>query len=341
VRVRRAASVALTVLVGMSAMLTSAAPSFGSAPPADPDPTQAGMGAFAVQPSGPNGPSGRDFFIYTLKSGQVFGDTVGISNLTDKPATFVIYATDARNTNDGGFALLREEENPTDVGSWVELGATQYTLDPGMRADIPFKITVPSDATPGDHVGAIVAQQVPDDPTEVPKGIGVDVRLRIGARIYLRVDGPVTPSLSIKHFAVDYDTPASPFSSSKAVITYVVTNTGNVRLTPTAQLKLSGLFGWGAKQVEDRQLPELLPGSSLEIAETVLAVKPLGRLTADLTLQAPSDNLTVKSSVQMWTIPSLGVAFFVVLVTAAVTALVLWRRRRKRRSPAAAGSAPA
>jgi hypothetical protein len=161
--------------------------------------------------------------------------------------------------------------------------------------------------------------------------------LRIGARIYLRVDGPVTPSLSVTSFSIDYDTPASPFSGSKAHITYVVTNTGNIRLAPTAQLKLSGLFGLGEKRAEDRQLPELLPGSSLEIDETVLDVKPLGRLTADLTLDAPSEGLSVKRSVQIWTVPSLGVAALVLFLIAVMTLIVL--RRRARRRPATAATA--
>ena len=243
---RRTAPTSLLMAIVLM-LLTSigiAAPAAGSPPPTDPTTQNADdTGSFAVQPSGPNGPGGRDYFVYTLKTGEVFGDVVGISNLSSETKSYAIYATDALNTSDGGFTLLKEGEKPKDVGNWVEIGATQYTLDPGQRADIPFKITVPADATPGDHVGAIVAQEIPDTVDPIDSGIGVDLRVRIGARIYLRVDGPVTPSLSVGSFTIDYDTPASPFAEAPAKITYVVTNTGNVRLAPTAKLKISGLFG--------------------------------------------------------------------------------------------------
>jgi hypothetical protein len=257
-----------------------------------------------VQPSSQDGPGGRDYFVYTLRPGQVFGDIVGISNLSDETLTFAVYPTDAYNTPDAGFALLREEERPVDVGTWVELGATQYTLDPGERVDIPFSLTVPADATPGDHAGAIVAQVVPEAGADQPdQGIGFDVRLRIGARIYVRVDGPLSPSLTIERFGVEYVTPLNPLGTNSVRVTYVVANTGNTRLQPTASLEIAGLFGLGSTQAPLREIPELLPGSSLEIAEIIRDVRPLGRLTATLRLQAPLDGVDVERSVSTWTIP--------------------------------------
>lgn len=284
-------------------------------------------GGFAVQPSGEGGPGGRDFFIYTFKVGQVYGDTVAISNLGTEEATFAVYATDAQNTSDGSFSLLREEEEPVDVGSWIELGATQYTLEPGTRVDIPFSISVPADASPGDHVGAIVAQKVqdPDD----PDGIGLDVRVRIGARVYVRVDGPTNPSLAVDSFTVTYDTPATPFGGRDARVEYVITNTGDVRLSPIASLSLAGMFGLGEQSLPDRQIPELLPGGSIEVAETVQDVKPYVRLNADLTVKAESESVVVNSSLSQWVIPWTAVALLVLIVLGIVVQRVWVRRKRK------------
>ena len=314
---------ALTTLVLVAGMST---PTLGApAPPEGTEPA-ADDGSFAVQPSGPSGPGGRDYFIYTLGAGEVFGDVVAVSNVGTETATFVIYATDAINTSDGSFTLLREEEKPTDVGSWLELGATQYTVKPGERVDIPFSITVPADATPGDHAGAIAAQKV-NDPTLPDDGVSLEVRLRVGARIYVRVDGLLSPSIAVENLHVDYDVPVNPFGSRRAIINYVLTNTGNVRLAPTAKLGLSGIFGLGEHQLPDRQIPELLPGSSIEITETVLDVKPYVRLTATLNISAPDDGVDVNATVREWAV-SLGLligmaALFVILVVG-----IVWRRRR-------------
>jgi hypothetical protein len=297
-----------------------------SGAPTDTAPTSAEAGSFAVQPSGPNGPGGRDYFIYTLKTGSVFGDTVGISNLGTETATFAVYATDARTTTDGSFSLLREEEKAKDVGTWVTLGASQYTVDPGKRVDIKFKVTIPTDATPGDHIGAIVAQRIAD-PNNPNSGIGLDVRVRIGARLYVRVDGPLNPSVAVESMAVRYDAPSSPFGSADAHVNYTLTNTGNVRLSPTAALKMSGLFGLGEQKLPDRQIPELLPGSSVEIAEIVHGVKPYGRITTDLVVQQSGQPVIARASVVEWAIPWLGVVVIGLLIVS-IIGQRLWARRR-------------
>jgi hypothetical protein len=327
---------ALALVCGATSLTHAAAPPDTTTPPGTTTPPDTSIpadetspgeaGAFAVQPSSEKGPGGRDYFIYTLPQGQQFGDRVAISNLSDTAATFAVYATDAVNTDDGSFSLLREDEDPQDVGAWVELGATQYTVEPGEQVIIPFSISVPADASPGDHVGAIVAQKL-DDPNSTEGGIGADVRVRIGARIYVRVDGPVSPSLSIESFGITYDAPGTPFSGHTAKITYVVTNTGDIRLSPTADLKLAGLFGLGEQQLEQRQIPELLPGGSITIAEVAKDVKPLGRLTADLSVRATDESVVADASITQWAVPwlSLGVLGLVVV------ALVVWRIVARRR----------
>lgn len=325
-----------------TAVLAAAVPAAASPPPTDPTTTTTGPeaettddsepGNFAVQPSGPDGPGGRDYFIYTLKPGESFGDVVGISNLSDRTQTYVIYATDAFNTpNDAGFALLREEETPTDIGTWIRLAATQYTLEPGERADIPFEIQVPLDATPGDHAGAIVAQPVDLDPSQPDDGITFDVRTRIGARIYTRVEGPITAALTIEDLQMHYDAPLNPFATSEAKVSYRVTNTGNIRLSATAKLAISGLFGAFEWSAPDRNLPELLPGSSLVVSESIHGVRPVGRLTADLLIESPNDGVRTGASVSQWAIPWLLVIAVVALI---VTLIILWIRRRRRRAEA-------
>ncbi len=319
----------IALLVGTTS-ITAAAPATArpsATPPTDETATDS-PGSFAVQPSGEAGPGGRDFFIYTLKVGELYGDTVAISNLGTEPATFVIYATDAQNTTDGSFSLMREEEEPTDIGTWVELGATQWTVEPGTYVNIPFSISVPDDAAAGDHVGAIVAQKI-DDPDNPNDGIGLDVRVRVGARLYVRVDGPVNPSLAIDRFDVIYDAPSTPFGTRNAKILYTLTNTGDIRLAPIANLELSGLFGLGSSSLPERQIPELLPGSSIEIAETVTGVRPWVRLTADLEVRADDAAVLVTASVTHWAVPWLSI----VILGVVVLALVVWRlvaRRRKR-----------
>jgi hypothetical protein len=304
-----------TLAVGTAAAQDPPAPDPAAPPPGAP--------AFSVQPSGPDGPGGRDYFIYDLAPGEQFGDTVAVSNLGDEPVRFALYATDAFNTEDGaGFTLLREEEDPVDVGSWIRLAAEEYVVPPGSRIDVPFSITVPDDATPGDHAGAIVAQPLVEAPAAGDDGLSFDVRFRIGARVYLRVDRPLQPELRITQLDVRQDQGLGPTSGSLRV-EYVVRNTGNVRLTPTANLRVTGPLGLTLRTLERRELPELLPGGEVTIAETATGLPLLGRLHAELDVTA--EGADVQRTTGAWAVP-----WSLVVVVGLV--LVGWRVRRRRRS---------
>lgn len=59
----------------------------------------------------------------------------------------------------------------------------------GKRADIPFEFKVPANATPGDHIGGLVASVRQTE--ESADGQRPEVERRVAARVYLRVTGPV------------------------------------------------------------------------------------------------------------------------------------------------------
>jgi len=286
---------------------------------------------FAVQPSGPDGPGNRDWFNYTLDPGDVFGDTVAISNLGDRPVRFHIYATDAIAIADtGGFAALKDDEEPTDVGTWIDLAADEYTVEPGTRIDVPFSITVPSDAEPGDHVGAILAVDADDsvDPSDVGDGINFDILQRIGARVYVRVSGEASPALRIDDLDVDRD-------GGQATVTWDVSNTGNIRLSPTAEVRITGFLGRTVATVPAIQLPELLPGANVVGGTAVDGLPGYERLTAHLVLRA--DDVRVERSTSFGSYPWLLILLAVIAV---VAALWWWRRHRRNRRRVAAPPPP-
>ncbi|MFD0523772.1 hypothetical protein [Paractinoplanes durhamensis] len=103
---------------------------------------------WSVQPSSAKGPDGRDYIMRKAAAGERITDYVGITNLTQRPLTFNVYGTDAYNTEDGSFGLLAAAQQPTDLGSWIKLGAAKYTVPANTRLDVPFALTVPAGATP-------------------------------------------------------------------------------------------------------------------------------------------------------------------------------------------------
>ncbi|GGH49845.1 DUF916 domain-containing protein [Microbacterium album] len=308
---------------------------------------------WGVQPSTPDGPDGRTAFEYQVAPGSVITDWVAVTNRGTAPATFRVYAADATADYDSGaFALVGADVPSTGAGAWTSvdgapsacedeadvvcalgLGAS-ITLEPGARADLPFTITVPHDATPGDHTAGVVAGYLSET-----GGEGATVRRedRVGARIYLRVDGPLTPGLGVSGTVADYAASWIPFFPGSAHAGFEVVNAGNTRVSVTPSVRLTGPFGIDLGTVALDPIENLVPGATTHVSAELPGIPPLLLLTADVTLTATpasgvaaSDPLPapVTASVVAWAVPWTGLA--VLAVIAGAVWLVIWRRRRTR-----------
>ncbi|MFD0684304.1 WxL protein peptidoglycan domain-containing protein [Actinomadura fibrosa] len=308
---------------------TAAASADAATPVAAPVP---GGFSWSVKPAGARGQSRRDFFVYALTPGQRVRDKVVVTNTGDRPLTFRVYATDAFNTADGSFALYAAGRPATDVGTWIAIaGAPTRTVRPGRSAELPFTLTVPSGATPGDHAGGVIAAVT--EQTTGAQGQRVNIDRRIAARVYARVDGALTSSLQVE--ALDAAPGRPPLGRGDVNVTYRIRNTGNVRLTAAARVGVTGPFGAGLGRPVTRRVPELLPGNAYTFTDRVRGVYPAGPLTATLRLTpaaAEDDAAAARPTVRTtgwWATPWAPVA---AAVLAAVAIAYLVRRRRKARS---------
>lgn len=304
-----------------------------STPPRGSDEKEAG---WAVQPAGPDGPGLRASFTYNVKPGQTLRDSVSISNLSSKPITFAIYPKDAFNTEgDGAFALDADEEKSDDVGSWITLKVGKYTVPAGKRADIPFQVEVPADAAPGDHAGGIIAANVDAVDTVEKDGVTLAVRQRVAARMYIRVAGPLKPELRITDIHIAKTTPVIPFRDGRVTITYTLENLGNVRLESATETKVTGLFGRTVRTIRSQDLPELLPGGSVEVTEAFTGTPPIEPLTAKIQVKSLDTSVTETASKGFFVWSWLVVILLALI--AACLAFRAWRKRRRASRAAGAG----
>jgi Bacterial protein of unknown function (DUF916) len=277
-------------VVALASLGVSAGHAAAGTPPTTPPPTEPTPAADDTAPSetlpeiveswtltpggGPDGEEAgsRPNLQYQVAAGTVIDDTVIVYNLGNVPMNFAVYATDAFNNDDGEFDLLPGNAPPVDAGSWVTLAQEAITLPPGKQAVIPITITVPVDATPGDHVGAIVASSV----TTSDNGDGqvVNVDRRTGTRLYVQVEGPLNPELAVTDLQTTYHHALNSLSGS-AEVSFRVENRGNVRLRGTPSVEIGGLFGLGAEKITLPELTELLPGQDVEVTATLEGVPAL------------------------------------------------------------------
>lgn len=290
--------------------------------------------SWQVQPSGPEGPGTRPYFVYDSAPGEYVEDVVGITNYSDRDITVRVFGTDALNTPSGDFDLLATAEEPVDVGSWVTLQAQEVTVAPRQRVDIPFRIDIPANATPGDHVGAVVTS-LPTVRTDA-QGQQVLVDARVAARIYLTVDGELDPGLSVQGLRLDADATATDLRG-RVTATFDVSNDGNVRLGGTHVVRLTGPLGLPLGESAGVELPELLPGNSITQTVVVDGVWSALQVEGVVELQPVDRNGRLAEplepryeSAEIGVVPWAWLVGLAVLVAAVVVALKLRGRRRAR-----------
>lgn len=220
-------------------------------------------------------PDGRTRFSYKVDPGQSLHDTFLVANTGTTAQDFTVVGTDAFNDDDGEFALLATADQPTAIGAWVtfENGANriQFTLQPGESRVLPFTLALPAEATPGDHVGGLVA-------SVVTPGEQVDLDRRVATRVYARVSGQLQPRLAISGLDASYDGDWWNLLTGTVTVRYTVDNPGNIALAGNVSAGVNTWFGIPVSATQTGTIEEVLPGGSASYEFEVPAVAQWGYL---------------------------------------------------------------
>ncbi|MGW7088822.1 WxL protein peptidoglycan domain-containing protein [Streptomyces sp. NPDC054871] len=265
-------------------------------------------GAWSLAPSAGGGTrpakDGRPYFYVEGTPGSVLEDTVTVTNPGSKPRTVELSGADADNTKGGAFTL--ERGRPKDTGSWITFAERKVKVPPRTRAEVPFSVSVPESAVPGDHPGAIVAR-------ESGREGGRDA----GVRVHLRLSGPTLSALTVERVQAEGER-----------ISYDVVNRGNTVLTPRLKVHAEGLFG-PLLDRGPRTLPvELLPGRRVTLTEPWTDAPALDSVEVTLTVTAAGgahDKATASARFVPWGAVAGAGAGVLGLVAAGV-----WLVRRRR-----------
>ena len=365
-RLRRLASAA-SMAAAIGVLLVPFAQGTGTAGAATVPAPKAAGGAntnfqFSAEPYAAPGSQQRSYLAYELQPGHHLLDQVVILNKSAAPESFLVYPEDATNIpGTGGFGYQsRAKMHNTAIGLWVTVGNGSLTVPPGKEVVVTFELAVPADATPGDHVGAVVVEEL-HSPGQQHSRFGLTEVLRIAVPMYLHVVGPVHPGLTIESVKVIHQSPIFPYlQSTKVAVQVELVNTGDDIVDPkSVAMSITGLIGGtvhsytvhqtGAAQSKSNPLPiQMLPGARLSLTELWSGVPPFDPLTVHVAAKGidPTTGLAVTTagSKLFWYFPWLLVLIVVILVVL----YVLWRRRRRARlegqanqgsGPVASGSA--
>ncbi|WP_069388045.1 WxL protein peptidoglycan domain-containing protein [Cellulosimicrobium cellulans] len=290
---------------------------------------------WSLTPSGPDGPDGRRWVDIELDPGATVTDHVAVTNFSEVPATFALKAADGYQTRSGRFNMLPSNQESVDAGTWIDVQET-VEVPAGETAVVPYTLTVPDNATPGDHPAGIAASVTSTQAGEGGTNLGVESR--VGFRITTRVTGEVQPALAVPEISAAYTASWNPFAPGELRISYDVANDGNIRLGAQGDVSTSALFGLLTQDRAAEPLGEVLPGGSLARTVDVDRVWPLGPVTTTVTvtptavgddqIDAPLEPVTV--SVTSWAIPWPQLLLVAIVVVLVIGIRDDRRRRRKR-----------
>jgi hypothetical protein len=289
----------------------------------------ASNGRWSVFPTTLPGQAARAYLHPVLTPGKAYSDAVTVSNFTSTPLTFNLYSADAVNTPGGGLSLRRRIDPQQDIGRWVELPYSQLTVPALTASVVPFTILPPAQASPGDHVGGIVAEET-QGVTSASGSVPITVVQAVGVRIYARIVGPLHPQIDIPHLSLRVASSVTSQLDARvtARVRFTVRNAGNTVLSPGARVVLTTPFGTADRRT--LLIDQLLPGSSLHYSLRFLGVNTFGHLNAEVTLSTPQVRAVASESV--WTVPWALVALILLVLTLLVGTLIRLRRRRQRKA---------
>jgi hypothetical protein len=286
---------------------------------------------WSVEPSGSQGADGRLLYDYAVDPGSVISDTMLVTNYSTSPQTFQLYAADGLNDFDNGQFSLQSGGTPNaDLGAWTAIEKTEVTVEAGSSQPVPFTITVPTNATPGDHSAGVVASITRKSTGD--GGQAIDVEQRVGARIYLRVSGTLIGGINTQGLVANYDGVLNPFAGGDLSGTYTVQNTGNTRLNLEQTATISGPFGIRLATIAADAATNLLPGQIVSVPMVSSGILPLGLLTVDVEVRQkiqPGVGTALVTpatdSATTWAMPwsMLGV----IALLALLVLFIVWRRR--------------
>jgi len=312
-----------SLLLAMTALVVSV-PTAESAHAADAQP-------LAIEPASTGGGIKRTSFNYTLAPGDSQTDSIVVSNLGDTAQNVRIYLANAFTTASGKVGVKANEAAKEDPVGWVnytsKLGNGVIQIPAQTSKTIPFTLTVPTDAAPGDYAIGLAAVPVVDPLAPQEGQNSLTVVTAVATLLRLKVDGPLLPVVQIANLAAEATPALVPGTDGGTTsVSFKVVNAGNQTFKATVNITQTDALGNDMYSYPPIQLNEMLPGSAVPVA---VGWPDAPSLRGAVRVEVITDTAaTVVRKAAFWSVPW---GFVGMLGGALVLLGLLWRLRTRRR----------
>lgn len=280
----------------------------------------------------------RSNFSYAVEPGSTIDDAVLVRNSGTSVLTLAVYGSDAF-TDDSGALDIATTAGSEAIGTWITPSVESVSIEAGGLVRIPFTVTVPDDAQPGEHAGALLT-------VLESSGDAVSVDMRYATRVTATVAGELTAGMSLDQAQLDVETGFWPWETAAATVSYDVHNTGNTRLSAVQLITAQGVELYSTPDAATGliTLAELLPEAAVSVGATVDGLTAWLPFTAVQVAVSPSVLTPAGAeaptiSQQQLTLSAVAIApgWWVIVVVLAGGVFVMLRfvTGRRRRAPRA------
>jgi P pilus assembly chaperone PapD len=172
-----------------------------------------------------------------------------------QPVRIVASLNDWTIDRDGQVQFEKANTLPNSASSWLIYSPAETTVAPGNLHAIRVTITVPKDATPGDHLSALIIEQRPDNLKFTEDRRQMVIRYRMAAVFYIKV-----PQLRRQG---SLESLRAEAKEGQVIVTPFLKNAGNSVIRPLTSLRVTDSSGLSVVEVPQKESLPLLGGSEL------------------------------------------------------------------------------
>jgi hypothetical protein len=244
--------------------------------------------------------------------------TIGVRLRHERGQRYRVVVQEIEQKPDGTQVYGPATGSPYSASSWVTVSPTRFAGAPNRTQPIQYRVLVPSDAEPGDHLASITVERLAS-----PGGATATAVMAISVRLTIRVRGPVHERARITGF----DVPGIAGGEDPVTIVTTVRNAGNVTLDFEGANR-------GAVRILDGDdtrtiLPfrgRLFPGQ-VRVFDSRWEDPPLfGDFDAEASIKTGARNVSERGC--FWVIPWRQILALLLIVAAVLVLAWGWRRRR-------------
>jgi hypothetical protein len=172
-----------------------------------------------------------------------------------QPVRIMASLNDWTIDRDGQVKFEKANTLPNSASSWLIYSPAETTVTPGNLHAIRVTISVPKDATMGDHLTALVIEQRPDNLKLNENRRQMVIRYRMAAVFYIKV-----PNLRRQG---SLESLRAEAKADQVIVTPLLRNAGNSVIRPLTSLKVTDRSGASVVELPQKESLPLLGGAEL------------------------------------------------------------------------------